>query len=64
MKLIGLSGGIATGKSTVSNTVSQEGVPVVDCDKIARAVVKKVLSQPVELDIRSSDQAPSHKTKK
>ena len=52
MKLIGLSGGIATGKSTVSNTVSQEGIPVVDCDKIARAVVKKVPCYPVELDLR------------
>lgn len=41
MRLIGLSGGIATGKSTVSKIVSQEGIPVVDCDKIAHAVVKK-----------------------
>lgn len=36
-----MSGGIATGKSTVSKTVSQEGIPVVDCDKIAHDVVKK-----------------------
>jgi len=42
MRLVGLSGGIATGKSTVSKTVSQEGIPVVDCDKIAHDVVKKV----------------------
>lgn len=42
MKVIGLTGGIATGKSTVANTIEAEGVAVVDCDKIAHAVVKKV----------------------
>jgi dephospho-CoA kinase len=47
MRLIGLSGGIATGKSTVSKIVSQEGIPVVDCDKIAHAVVKKVSHSPL-----------------
>lgn len=41
MRVIGLTGGIATGKSTVSSTIQEEGVAVVDCDKIAHAVVKK-----------------------
>lgn len=43
MKVIGLTGGIATGKSTVSETIKQEGVAVVDCDKIAHDVARKVM---------------------
>lgn len=34
-QLIGLTGGIATGKSTVSNMLAQAGLPIVDADKIA-----------------------------
>ncbi len=35
MKLIiGVTGGIASGKSNVCNIISQEGYPVIDCDKI------------------------------
>ena len=41
MRLIGLTGGIATGKSTVSAALVASGVPVVDCDKIAREATKK-----------------------
>eukprot|EP00898_Chlorokybus_atmophyticus_P003370 jgi/Chlat1/4033/Chrsp26S04094 len=40
MRLIGLTGGIASGKSTVSNLLREQGVPVVDADEIAREVVK------------------------
>lgn len=36
MFLVGLTGGIATGKSTVSNMMREMGVPVVDADLIAR----------------------------
>ena len=37
MFLIGLSGGIASGKSTVSSIFAEEyGVPVIDADLIAR----------------------------
>ena len=36
MFLVGLTGGIATGKSTASNMFKTFGVPVVDADKIAR----------------------------
>ena len=41
MKLIGLTGGIATGKSTVSTLFRSHGLPVVDADEIAKAVVQK-----------------------
>ena len=37
--LIGLTGGIATGKSTVSNMFKAENIPVVDADAIAKDVV-------------------------
>jgi dephospho-CoA kinase len=39
--IIGLTGGIASGKSTVSNLIKSEGIPVVDADLIAREVVEK-----------------------
>jgi dephospho-CoA kinase len=39
--IIGLTGGIASGKSTVSNLIKLEGIPVVDADLIAREVVEK-----------------------
>ena len=39
IKRIGLTGGIASGKSTVSNMLAQMGAVVVDTDKIAREVV-------------------------
>ncbi|MFB9770650.1 dephospho-CoA kinase [Lactiplantibacillus modestisalitolerans] len=34
-KIIGLTGGIATGKSTVSKQLAAAGLPIVDADKIA-----------------------------
>ena len=36
MRLVGLTGGIASGKSTVSNLFKDAGVPVVDADIVAR----------------------------
>ena len=36
MFLVGLTGGIATGKSTVSNLLFELGCPILDADKIAR----------------------------
>ena len=42
MKLVGLTGGIASGKSSFSLFLRQHGVPAIDCDTIARDVVKKV----------------------
>ncbi len=43
MQLIGLTGGIATGKSTVSAMLKKAGAIIVDADRIARDVVKKGL---------------------
>lgn len=37
--ILGLTGGIATGKSTVSRYFAENGIPVVDADIIARKVV-------------------------
>lgn len=42
MRIIGLTGGIATGKSTVSAIFAEQGLPVLDADKIARQAVQKV----------------------
>jgi len=39
LRLIGLTGGIATGKSTFAAALRALGVPVVDADELARAVV-------------------------
>ena len=41
IKIVGLTGGIATGKSTVANIIKEYGYKVIDADKIARDVVKK-----------------------
>ncbi len=40
MKVIGLTGGIATGKSTVSRMLVEAGLAVLDADLIAREVVQ------------------------
>lgn len=36
MFIVGLTGGIATGKSTVSSILNELGCPVIDADVIAR----------------------------
>lgn len=38
--LIGLTGGIATGKSTVANIILKKGFSLIDADKIAREIVE------------------------
>lgn len=40
LRLIGLTGGIASGKSTVSRCLEEAGIPVIDADVIARDVVR------------------------
>lgn len=37
-RIIGLTGGIASGKSTVSNLLRQAGMPIVDADQVTRQV--------------------------
>ncbi|KAL0018856.1 hypothetical protein WJX79_010063 [Trebouxia sp. C0005] len=41
MIVVGLTGGIATGKSTVTALLRQHGVTVLDSDEIAHAVVRQ-----------------------
>ncbi|WP_223377960.1 dephospho-CoA kinase [Schnuerera sp. xch1] len=40
-KVIGLTGGIATGKSTASNIIKKLGYKIIDADKLSRQVVEK-----------------------
>lgn len=40
MKLIGLTGGIGSGKSTVAAMLKEHGFPIVDADRIAREIVE------------------------
>ncbi len=40
MQLVGLTGGIASGKSLVSSSFEQLGIPVIDADLLAREVVE------------------------
>lgn len=40
MKVIGLTGGIASGKSTASRYLAQNGLPVLDADVMAREIVQ------------------------
>lgn len=47
--LIGLTGGIATGKSTVSNILVQKGYSLIDADKIAREVA--IIDKPAYIKI-------------
>ncbi|MDD2852439.1 MAG: dephospho-CoA kinase [Desulfuromonadaceae bacterium] len=39
MRIIGLTGGIATGKSTIARYFAARGIPVIDADQLARAAV-------------------------
>jgi len=50
MRIIGLTGGIATGKSTVSAMLRELGAEVIDADELAREVV--VPGSPAFLDIQ------------
>ena len=40
MFLIGLTGGVGTGKSTTAAMFRDLGVPIVDCDLIAKQIVE------------------------
>ena len=47
--VVGLTGGISTGKSTVTNIIIEDGFKVIDADKIAREVVE--IGKPAYEDI-------------
>jgi dephospho-CoA kinase len=48
-KLVGLTGGIGTGKSTVARMIRDLGVPIIDADLLAREVVQP--GQPAHAEI-------------
>ncbi|WP_028308319.1 dephospho-CoA kinase [Desulfitibacter alkalitolerans] len=52
MKVIGLTGGIASGKSTVASILAEFGATIIDADKVARDVVEP--GQPAWRDIRKA----------
>ncbi|HEX2657483.1 MAG TPA: dephospho-CoA kinase [Polyangia bacterium] len=52
LRLIGLTGGIGTGKSTVARILSARGIPVIDADELARAAVEP--GQPALDDLRAA----------
>ena len=51
-KLVGLTGGIGTGKSTVARMLRDLGVPVIDADLLARQVVEP--GQPAQAEIAAA----------
>jgi dephospho-CoA kinase len=52
VKLVGLTGGIGSGKSAVARILREQGVPVIDADVIARQVVEPGL--PADRDIAAA----------
>ena len=52
MFLIGLTGGAATGKSTVSSYFRNLGVPVIDADEVARKIVEP--GEPAFFEIKTT----------
>ena len=51
LTLIGLTGGIASGKSTVARLIAERGIPVLDADQLAREAVEP--GQPALAEIAS-----------
>ncbi|WZZ50599.1 hypothetical protein YC2023_050706 [Brassica napus] len=51
MRIVGLTGGIASGKSTVSNLFKASGIPVVDADVVARTFFSRFFITFVSLNV-------------
>jgi len=72
MLVVGLTGGIATGKSTVSALLASHGIPIIDADLLARQAVEpgtrahrnivKVFGQEVLVSSLESSSPPSANT--
>lgn len=41
MKVVGITGGIATGKSTVKQAIIKQGYQIIDCDEIVHQLLEK-----------------------
>jgi dephospho-CoA kinase len=52
LKLVGLTGGIGSGKSTVARMIAERGVPVLDADDLAREVTAP--GQPAAAEIAAA----------
>jgi dephospho-CoA kinase len=52
LKVVGLTGGIGSGKSTVGRMIQDLGVPVIDADQLAREVVEP--GQPAHAEIAAA----------
>lgn len=52
MLVIGITGGIASGKSTIARLLARRGIPVVDADQVARRVVRA--GSPALAEIKSA----------
>jgi dephospho-CoA kinase len=52
LKLVGLTGGIGSGKSTIAAMIREQGIPVIDADAIAREVVAS--GQPALVEIAAA----------
>jgi dephospho-CoA kinase len=52
LKVLGLTGGIGSGKSTVARMIADRGIPVLDADQLARAVVEP--GRPAHADVAAA----------
>ena len=57
--VVGLTGGIACGKSSIASLFEKLGITVVDADLIARAVVEK--GSPILLELQQAFGSPDGK---
>jgi len=55
-KLIGLTGGIASGKSTVSDYLKEKNIPTVDADQVARQVMQAGQPTVTEISVQFGEE--------